>query len=98
MLCHRHPSQGTATLIQVIPSLHLQKLAHASVVDSLLVDILIECIEDSIQTWKISGYPVLIFATTSSPEDVPTKVISTFKHQVLLQVALLSLFMMALLS
>lgn len=53
--------------------------------DSLLVDSLTECMGSLAQTWAISGFPVLVFATATSQENLPTSITSSFKHQVIFQ-------------
>ncbi|KAG5643908.1 hypothetical protein DXG03_009479 [Asterophora parasitica] len=47
-----------------------------------IASVLQECIQDTQKEWKISGYPVVVFATTSEPSRVPSSVIASFKHEI----------------
>lgn len=53
---------------------------------SPLGSVVVECIERIILDWKVSGYPVLVFATAAQSDDIPRQILSAFKHQVQLQV------------
>ncbi|TCD67646.1 peroxisomal assembly protein [Steccherinum ochraceum] len=47
-----------------------------------IADVLGQCIADTQQAWASTGFPVLVLATTATPEQVPTQVSSLFKHQI----------------
>ena len=44
-----------------------------------------DCIGDLQRTWKATGYPVLVFATTTEPGKVPIGILPCFKHDVLFE-------------
>ncbi|KAJ7734916.1 AAA-domain-containing protein [Mycena maculata] len=50
--------------------------------ESVLTTVLRECIENVQNSWRISGYPVMVFATTAEAERVPMGILSCFKHEV----------------
>ncbi|KAF9812997.1 hypothetical protein IEO21_05830 [Rhodonia placenta] len=41
-----------------------------------------ECINSLQQTWSLTGYPVLVVATTSNPERVLPRIMSCLKHEI----------------
>ncbi|KAF8526854.1 AAA-domain-containing protein [Hysterangium stoloniferum] len=45
-----------------------------------------ECISDMGQHWKSTGFPVLVVATSSEPEHIPSTVLSSFKHEIIFEV------------
>lgn len=45
-----------------------------------------ECVSDLSQTWKSTGYPVLVMATTSEFERVPASLLASFKHEIVFEV------------
>ncbi|KAF9451245.1 AAA-domain-containing protein [Macrolepiota fuliginosa MF-IS2] len=47
-----------------------------------IVNALRDCIAESIQSWKISGFPVIITGTTSDTSRVPLSILSCFKHEI----------------
>ncbi|KAJ7435381.1 AAA-domain-containing protein [Mycena galericulata] len=50
--------------------------------ESILTAILRECIENVQNSWRISGHPVMVFATTAEAERVPMGILSCFKHEI----------------
>jgi peroxin-6 len=48
--------------------------------------ILQDCLSDLRKTWKLTDYPVLVFATSSEPEKIPQGVLSCFKHEISFEV------------
>ncbi|KAH9830946.1 AAA-domain-containing protein [Rhodofomes roseus] len=44
-----------------------------------------ECISSLQQGWNLTGYPVLVVGTTSDPDKVPSRVLSSFKHEITLE-------------
>ena len=45
-----------------------------------------ELINDLYGAWRLSGYPVIVFGTTSESTRVPATVLSCFKHEVTFEV------------
>ncbi|KAI0792948.1 P-loop containing nucleoside triphosphate hydrolase protein [Abortiporus biennis] len=52
---------------------------------SSLADVVVECVDDLQLTWGLTGFPVLVFATTSNPDQVPPRILASLKHQVTFQ-------------
>ncbi|KAJ7081533.1 P-loop containing nucleoside triphosphate hydrolase protein [Mycena crocata] len=50
--------------------------------ESVLAAVLRECIDNVQKSWRISGHPVMVFATTAEADRVPMGVLSCFKHEV----------------
>jgi len=50
--------------------------------EPVLANVLRECVDHTQQTWKITGYPVIVFGITSEPARVPIGILSCFKHEV----------------
>ncbi|KAK7023801.1 peroxisomal biogenesis factor 6, partial [Favolaschia claudopus] len=50
--------------------------------ESVLTTVLRECIDNMHNTWRISGHPAMVFATTAEAERVPMGMLSCFKHEV----------------
>ncbi|ETW85568.1 AAA ATPase [Heterobasidion irregulare TC 32-1] len=51
-----------------------------------VVSALKELINDLYGAWRLSGYPVIVFGTTSESTRVPASVLSCFKHEVTFEV------------
>lgn len=47
-----------------------------------IVNALRECITESAQSWKITGFPVVVAATSNDISRVPPSILSCFKHEV----------------
>ncbi|KXN87722.1 Peroxisomal biogenesis factor 6 [Leucoagaricus sp. SymC.cos] len=47
-----------------------------------IVNALKEYIRESAQSWKITGFPVVVLATSNDTSRVPTSILSCFKHEV----------------
>ncbi|CCM06091.1 uncharacterized protein FIBRA_08338 [Fibroporia radiculosa] len=45
-----------------------------------------ECIDSLQETWNLSGFPVIVVATTNRPERVPPRILACFKHEITLEV------------
>lgn len=69
---------------------HIDALAQTSQPNDqqgpLIAGALVECIDSLAQAWKISGYPVVVLATTSNSENLPAPILAAFKHQLQFQV------------
>ncbi|TFK42849.1 P-loop containing nucleoside triphosphate hydrolase protein [Crucibulum laeve] len=50
--------------------------------DSTMAAAIKECVFDVQQSWKVTGYPVLILGTTCDPASVPVGILSCFKHEI----------------
>lgn len=50
--------------------------------EPVLATVLQECVRSLSQSWNLSGYPVVVFGTTSEPGRIPVGVQSCFKHEV----------------
>ncbi|KAF7338543.1 Peroxisomal biogenesis factor 6 [Mycena venus] len=48
----------------------------------VLTTVLRECIDNVQNSWRISGHPIMVFATTAEAERVPMGILSCFKHEV----------------
>lgn len=53
-----------------------------TLVDPALANALRECIADMQKAWKLTGFPVITFGTTSEFGRVPMSILSCFKHEV----------------
>ncbi|KAH9951413.1 AAA-domain-containing protein [Amylocystis lapponica] len=51
-----------------------------------ITDALQECITSLQQTWSLTGFPVLVFASTSTADRVPSRILSCFKHEITFEV------------
>jgi peroxin-6 len=60
-------------------------------VESVLTAVLRECLDNLQKSWRISGHPVVVFATTAESDRVPTGILSCFKHEVTFEVRLAEL-------
>jgi hypothetical protein len=45
-----------------------------------------DCINGLNESWKLTGYPVVVVGTTSESERVPKSILSSFKHEVSFEV------------
>ncbi|KAJ7093066.1 AAA-domain-containing protein [Mycena epipterygia] len=66
---------------------HIDGLAQTTQVletgkESVLTAVLRECIDNVQKSWRISGHPVMVFATTAEADRVPMGILSCFKHEV----------------
>ncbi|KAJ6547239.1 AAA-domain-containing protein [Mycena capillaripes] len=50
--------------------------------ESVLTAVLRECIDNVQNSWRISGHPIMVFATTAEADRVPIGILSCFKHEV----------------
>ncbi|KAJ7771890.1 AAA-domain-containing protein [Mycena metata] len=50
--------------------------------ESVLTAVLRECIDNVQNSWRISGHPIMVFATTAEADRVPMGILSCFKHEV----------------
>ncbi|KAJ7043376.1 AAA-domain-containing protein [Mycena alexandri] len=50
--------------------------------ESVLTAVLRECIDNVQNSWRISGHPIMVFATTAEADRVPMGILSSFKHEV----------------
>ncbi|KAL6309205.1 AAA-domain-containing protein [Sparassis latifolia] len=50
-----------------------------------IVDALHECIAELQQSWNLTGFPVIVCATTSNPDRVSPRILSCFKHEVIFE-------------
>lgn len=64
------------------PPTLLMALTDKSIIEPALANTLRECIEDMQKGWKLTGFPVVTFGTTSEPGRVPMSILSCFKHEV----------------
>ena len=52
------------------------------VLDPAIVNVIKELFQDLYGSWRLTGYPILVFGTTTEPGRVPTSLLSCFKHEV----------------
>ncbi len=52
-----------------------------------MANILQDCVSILGKSWKETGFPVLLFGTTSEPEKIPQGVLNCFKHEVQFEVS-----------
>ncbi|KAJ6611778.1 P-loop containing nucleoside triphosphate hydrolase protein [Mycena sp. CBHHK59/15] len=69
---------------------HVDALAQTTQVletgkESVLASVLRECIDNVQQSWRSSGHPVMVFATTAEADRIPMGVLSCFKHEVVFE-------------
>ncbi|KAJ7067729.1 AAA-domain-containing protein [Mycena belliarum] len=50
--------------------------------ESVLTSVLRECVDSLQKSWRTSGHPVMLFATTADADRVPMGILSCFKHDV----------------
>ncbi|KAJ7191062.1 AAA-domain-containing protein [Mycena pura] len=54
--------------------------------DLVITGVLRECLENLQNSWRLSGHPVMAFATTTETDRVPMNILSCFKHEVTFEV------------
>lgn len=54
--------------------------------EPVLTTVLRECIDNVQNSWRISGHPIMVFATTANAERVPMGILSCFKHEIAFEV------------
>ena len=47
-----------------------------------IVNVIKELIQDLYGSWRLTGYPILVFGTTHEPGRVSTSLLSCFKHEI----------------
>jgi peroxin-6 len=57
------------------------------ITESVAENILRECFSDLQNTWRLTGYPVLVFGTAAETGRIPPGVLSCFKHEVAFEVS-----------
>jgi hypothetical protein len=57
-----------------------------SCIEPGIINALKECITESAQSWKITGFPVVVVATCNDIPRVPSSILSCFKHEVIFEV------------
>jgi peroxin-6 len=57
-------------------------LAVSSFLDPAVVNVIKELFQDLYGSWRLTGYPILVFGTTTEPGRVPPNLVSCFKHEV----------------
>ncbi|KAH9056622.1 AAA-domain-containing protein [Lactarius vividus] len=50
--------------------------------DPVIVNVIKELFQDLYGSWRLTGYPILVFGTTTEPGRVPPNLVSCFKHEV----------------
>lgn len=50
--------------------------------DPAVVNVIKELFQDLYGSWRLTGYPILVFGTTTEPGRVPPNLVSCFKHEV----------------
>ncbi|KAI0315544.1 P-loop containing nucleoside triphosphate hydrolase protein [Amylostereum chailletii] len=50
--------------------------------DPAIISVIKDLFSDLSGSWRLSGYPVLVFGTTSEPSRIPGSLLSCFKHEV----------------
>ncbi|KAI0290473.1 P-loop containing nucleoside triphosphate hydrolase protein [Russula brevipes] len=50
--------------------------------DPAMVSVIKELFQDLYGSWRLTGYPTLVFGTTTEPGRVPPSLLSCFKHEV----------------
>ena len=46
------------------------------------MNVLKDLLADFAGSWRLSGYPILVFGTTAEPGRVPSGLLNCFKHEV----------------
>ena len=72
-------SKGSRCLISVDPPpvLTLRPFDAAFAI----AEVLSECVESLHESWALTGYPVVVVATTDRPEETAPRIASCFKHE-----------------
>lgn len=63
-------------------SLSLASCMYQFFPDPAVVNVIKELFQDLYGSWRLTGYPILVFGTTSEPGRVPPNLVSCFKHEV----------------
>ena len=50
--------------------------------DPAIVNMIKELFQDLYGSWRLTGYPILVFGTTHDPSRVPSSLLSCFKHEI----------------
>jgi peroxin-6 len=50
--------------------------------DPAIVNVIKELFQDLYGSWRLTGYPILVFGTTREPGLVPSSLLSCFKHDI----------------
>ncbi|KAH9174255.1 AAA-domain-containing protein [Lactarius sanguifluus] len=50
--------------------------------DPVIVNVIKELFQDLYGSWRLTGYPILVFGTATEPGRVPPSLVSCFKHEV----------------
>ncbi|KAF8497120.1 AAA-domain-containing protein [Russula emetica] len=50
--------------------------------DPAIVNVIKELFQDLYGSWRLTGYPILVFGTTHEPGRVPSSLLSCFKHEI----------------
>jgi peroxin-6 len=69
---------GKGKLYRTLPDFFLCSL----IPDPAIVNVIKELFQDLYGSWRLTGYPILVFGTTTEPSRVPTSLLSCFKHEV----------------
>lgn len=56
--------------------------------DPVVVNVIKELFQDLYGSWRLTGYPILVFGTTTESGRVPPNLVSCFKHEVDFEVRL----------
>ena len=63
-------------------SLSLSRLALKLFSDPAVVNVIKELFQDLYGSWRLTGYPILVFGITTAPGRVTPSLVSCFKHEV----------------
>ena len=55
--------------------------------DSPIVAALRECMDGIQQSWKTTGYPLIVIGTTSASSSLPVGLVNCFKQEILFEVS-----------
>jgi peroxin-6 len=50
--------------------------------DAAIVSVIKEIFQDLYGSWRLTGYPILVFGTTHEPNRVPSSLLSCFKQEI----------------
>ncbi|KAI0272129.1 AAA-domain-containing protein [Russula aff. rugulosa BPL654] len=50
--------------------------------DPAIVNVIKELFQDLYGSWRLTGYPILVFGTTHEPSRVPSSLLPCFKHEI----------------
>jgi peroxin-6 len=60
--------------------------------DPAVVSVIKDLFQDLYGSWRLTGYPILVFGTTTEPGRVPQNLVSCFKHEVDFEVRMFLVF------